>query len=281
MLALAASAAFSAASVLQQHEARTAPARHALHPRLILDLLHRPVWLAGSAAGFVGFVLEALALYFGPITLVQPLIITELLFALPLSARLSGRRLRTRDWIGAALVVAGLAAFLSSAAPSQGRTALSAPNGIGVLSVVAAIVIAALLIAPKHWGLLRTSMFATATGVTFGAMSSFLKAVVGLLAAKGLGVITTWQSWGLVVLALSGLVLSQSSFQSGSLVVSLPLIDALIPLSAGVIAVVAFGEHINHTPVGVCVEVLSAAAAIAGIAILDSSPLVQRTQRRR
>jgi drug/metabolite transporter (DMT)-like permease len=280
-LALAASAAFAAASVLQQHEARTAPTRHALHPQLILDLLRRRVWLAGSVAGVVGFVLEALALYFGPITLVQPLIITELLFALPLAARLSGGRLRPREWVGAGLVVSGLAVFLSSAAPSRGRSEISAPNGLAVLTVVAAIVVSALLVAPRRRGVLRTSMFATATGVTFGAMSSFLKAVVGLLAARGLGAIAAWQLWVLVALALSGLVLSQSSFQAGPLAVSLPLIDTLIPVTAGVIAVAAFGEHINHTPFIAYVEVLSAAATIAGIAVLDSSPLVRRSERDR
>ena len=278
-LALAAGATFAGASVLQQRAARTAPAADTLRPRLILDLVHLRSWLAGAAAGAVGFAFQAVALYLGPITLVQPLIISELLFALPLSARLSGGRLGVREWAGAGLVVVGLAAFLVTASPTQSVRPLDATGWSPVLGTTVLVVGAALALAPRRPGLRRTSMLAVATGLTFGVMATLTKAVGTLFADRGIAAVSSWHPWALAVVALVGVLLSQSAFQAGPLAVSLPLIDVLIPLSASVIAVTAFHEGISHTPVDIVVEVCAGAAAIAGIALLDTSPLVRRAQR--
>ena len=279
VLALAAGATFAAASVLQQRAARTAPAADALRPRLILDLVHRGGWLAGAAAGAVGFAFQAVALYLGPITLVQPLIITELLFALPLSARLGGGRLGRREWAGAGLVVAGLAVFLITASPTQSASPLDAGGWSKVLGTLVPVVGIALALAPRRPGLRRTSMLAVATGLTFGVMATLTKAVGTQFADRGITAVLTWHPWALAVVALVGVLLAQSAFQAGPLAGSLPLIDVLIPLSAGVIAVAAFHERISHTNIDIVVEVCAGAAAVAGIALLDTSPLVRRAQR--
>ncbi|HEX5494007.1 MAG TPA: DMT family transporter [Mycobacteriales bacterium] len=278
-LAVIAGATFAGASVLQQRAARGAPPADALRPRLILDLLHRRDWLAGSGAGAAGFGFQAVALYLGPITLVQPLIITELLFALPVSARLAGRRLSPREWLGASLVVGGLAGFLITAAPSQSTRPLDTGRWLLVMAAVVPIVGAALLLAPHRPGLTRTSMLAVGTGVTFGVMATLTKAAGTLFAERGVVAVTNWQPWALAVVACTGVLLSQSAFQAGPLAVSLPLIDVLIPLSASVIAVTAFHERIGHTDVDIPVELFAGAAVIAGIALLDTSPLVRRAQR--
>lgn len=278
VLALAAGATFAGASVLQQRAARSTPRSEALRPKLILDLVHRPGWLSGAAAGVVGFVFQAVALYLGPITLVQPLIITELLFALPLAARLGEGRLGTREWTGAGLVVGGLAAFLISAAPTQTGSPIDSHAWGVVLGAAVLVVGAAVLLAPRRPGLMRTSMLAAATGLTFGVMATLIKAVGTLFADDGIGAVANWHPWVLAAVAPTGVLLSQSAFQAGPLAVSLPLIDVLIPLSASVIAVAAFDERISHTGLDIVVEVLAGAAVVAGIALLDSSPLVRRSQ---
>lgn len=70
--ALAAGASFALASVWQQRAAASAPVELALSPRLLLVLARRPIWLAGIGAGMASFGLQALALSFGPLTLVHP-----------------------------------------------------------------------------------------------------------------------------------------------------------------------------------------------------------------
>ena len=61
-----------------------------MRPSLLLRLVRRPMWLAGTAADWSGFGLQALALGMGSILVVQPLLCTGLLFALPIGAAWRG-----------------------------------------------------------------------------------------------------------------------------------------------------------------------------------------------
>jgi uncharacterized membrane protein len=118
LIAVASAAAAATSSVLQHRSAGRAP--HAASHRLLGYLLTRPAWLAGLAAGGAGLVLHAVALSGGGLSLVQPLLISGILFALPLSALLEGRRPALVERLWAALLVAGLATFLLAAHPSRG-----------------------------------------------------------------------------------------------------------------------------------------------------------------
>src|SRR2546421_1411908 len=122
VLALGAAALFGASSVLMHTQARAAPESGALNPRLFLHLIRRPAWLAGIGTQMAGFGLLAVALEMGSLSLVQAIIPSGLLLALPLAARVSGKRLRTGDWIGAGATVGGLAVVLAVASPETGRS---------------------------------------------------------------------------------------------------------------------------------------------------------------
>ena len=119
--ALAAGATFAVGSVLQQNAARQAPASVSMSWRLLVDLAHRRQWLLGIGSDVGSFGLQALALAFGPLALVQPLLVVSgLLVAVPLAVRWRGRQLGPREWAGTAAVGLGLAAFLAAASPSEG-----------------------------------------------------------------------------------------------------------------------------------------------------------------
>src|SRR2546421_10848278 len=119
--ALGAALLFAVASVLQQRAASEAPGKETLRPGLMWYLVRRPMWLLGYVADWGGFGLQALALGNGSLLVVQPLLVTGLLFSLPFAARWSGRRLGRDDWIAAIALCAGLAAFLSVGDPTGGR----------------------------------------------------------------------------------------------------------------------------------------------------------------
>ena len=93
--AIAAGCTFAVGSVLQQSAAREEPSENSLSLRLLVGLAHRPRWLIGIAGDFFSFGLQALALAFGPLALVQPLAVTGLLFAIPLAVRWRGNRCST------------------------------------------------------------------------------------------------------------------------------------------------------------------------------------------
>src|SRR5699024_10480915 len=107
--ALAAGLALAATGLLQQFAARERPSRERGSLILILKLLQSKVWLAGAAAALVSYGFQALALSFGPLALVQPIVLSEVVFAVPVSVRLRGIQLRAREWTAVVGVVVGLA----------------------------------------------------------------------------------------------------------------------------------------------------------------------------
>src|SRR3989440_3164778 len=112
---------YALAAVAQQRAAVAEPLEYSLRLRLLISLLHRPLWLVGLACDVGAFVLQFWALDHGSLVLVQPLLVSGLLFALPLGAFLSRSPLRPADWLGSALVVTGLSVFLVVANPDRGR----------------------------------------------------------------------------------------------------------------------------------------------------------------
>ena len=91
-LGLLAAAAFGSASVLEERSTKQVPERAALSPRLLVDLLRRPLFLASIVVNVAGAGLQVLALHFGSLTLVQPLLVLSLLFAVLIAALVIRRR---------------------------------------------------------------------------------------------------------------------------------------------------------------------------------------------
>ncbi|MCX5317882.1 DMT family transporter [Streptomyces sp. NBC_00154] len=138
--ALLAACCFAVAAVLQQETAATMPEKESLRPRLIWALAHRPLWLAGIALSAFSFVIQGVALAFGPLVLVLPLASTDLLFALPLIAWRHHRHLTPWDVTGAMCTAGGVAAFLTVLPYSAGEGRPGVRDWLPLLAVVAACV---------------------------------------------------------------------------------------------------------------------------------------------
>lgn len=273
--ALGCAACFAAASVAQQRAARTVPESRNLSFRLLTDLLHRPRWLAGVAASAGGLGLQAVALHYGGLTLVQPLILTELLFALPVAVRLHRRRMHSREWLATAGVAGGIAAFLVAGSPSGGRPDPSVETWLIMGGILAALVAGPLMVARDPERPLRSTMLGVAAGVTFGALAALLDSLTFVIAHHGfLGALQSWQLYALPVIAAGGELLAQSAFQAGPLAACLPAMDSLEPAVSIAVGVAAFGEHIAHSPLALTVELLGLIATAVGMVVLDRSPLI-------
>src|SRR3954454_345657 len=113
---------YAVAAVTQQRAASAQPMERSLRLSLLIHLLARPLWLLGLLCDVGGFLLQFWALDHGSLVLVQPLLVSGLLFAVPLGALISNAKMRRQDWIGAILTVSGLAIFLLVAQPDEGRS---------------------------------------------------------------------------------------------------------------------------------------------------------------
>ncbi|TPQ21418.1 DMT family transporter [Streptomyces sporangiiformans] len=280
LAALAAGACFAVAGVLQQRAASARPDAEALSFRLLFRLAREPLWLTGIGLAVLAYGFQSLALAFGPLSLVQPLIVAELIFAVPLSARLHRMRLGTQAWLGTLAVATGLALALVSARPHGGDP--DAPDLVSwllVLGATGALVGCALAAARALHGPWRASAVALAAGAVMGTQSVLLATTVDRL-KQGLGAtLSTWQPYALVVASAGGLLLIQSAFQQGPLAAGMTVIDATEPAVAVTVGTTLFGETIRSGWPVTGFTVLGLVLVTAGIVSLDSSPQIAALHR--
>jgi drug/metabolite transporter (DMT)-like permease len=268
LAALGAAGSFGVAAALQHRQAQLAPKSADLSFRLLARLAGRPLWLAGIVLAAVAYGLQALALAFGPLALVAPIVAMDLLFALPVAARYA-RPLQPRDWLGCVLAAGGIAAFLAAAPPSSGRSDAPPRHWLLAFASVALVCVLALSAGRLASGPARAALTATAAGVVFGLTAAVTLSLTRLVRAVGPGgALAHWQPWTLLVLGLAGLLLSANAFQGGALAASLPVMDTVEPACAVLLGTMLFGERLAASPGGLAVQLAGAAAAIAGITLL-------------
>jgi drug/metabolite transporter (DMT)-like permease len=265
-------------AVVQQSVARAADGS-ALSFRLVVELVRHPRWLAGAALSALSFAIQGLALAFGPLALVQPLVAADVLFALPMIGVLHRHRLTAADWTGALAVTGGIAVFLAVSPPSAGvRTPGLAAWAPAVL-VVAVLAAVSASVALRVRGRAQVLWLAAGAGVLFGVLDALTKSTAGLLADRGAGAMLRWEPYGLIVVAVLGGLLSQSAFKAGALSLSLPVIDTLEPISAVVIAATVFNEQLAVSPARFLLQLAGGCVAVAGVASLSRSAIAAAETR--
>jgi len=271
-LALGAALGYAAASVLQHREAHADADVAGSGLRLVGRLARRPLWLAGVGADAAAYGFQAAALGVGALLVVQPVITAGLLFALPASARLAGRRIGRSDVLWGAVLAAGLAVFLALAVGDGGRDRAPAADWLVCALVLGPAMAASLVVGGRATGTRRAVLFALATGALFGVTAALTKATVVLLDHHGLGALRAGEPYALVLLGGVGFVLNQRAFQAGALTASLPTLTVVEPLVAAVIGLTMLDERVRAEGVlGWAAVVLSAVAMAAATAVLARS----------
>jgi drug/metabolite transporter (DMT)-like permease len=272
--ALAAGCTFAIGSVLQQDAARQAPKEMSLSWRLLVDLAHRPKWLAGIAMDVGSFGLQALALAFGPIALVQPLLVTGILFSVPLSARVHGKRLGATEWAGTAAVAGGLSLFLLCAGPSEGVSQTGIGTWALILIAVGGFMAFGVIAGGMTTGAFRASLWAMSAGAAFGVLAALTKSSTWLLGQGAVTFFTSWEPYAMAFAAFAGIICQQSAFQAAPLPASMPVMDSVEPTVAVLIGVFAFEESLATSALALAGEAAGIIALITGIVVLDRSRVV-------
>lgn len=275
LTALSAALLFAVSSLLQQRAASEVPLDRGLRPTLLVHLLQRPLWLAGVLAALGGYLLQLVALDYGGLALVQPLMTCGLLFALPLNALIAHEPMHFREWLGAALLVTGLALFLVVSSPGEGRG--DTTGVVWVLLAVATLLPGAAAVWAAQLPALkgrRPELLAFAAALAFGFTAALTKASAHLLDHGLWAAVTSWHPYALLVVGGLGMLYIQGAFQAGSLSASLPLLTAVEPLVGIAIGVVAFDERLSIAGLAPMFELLALSGTVAGIYLLARSPLV-------
>ena len=268
ILALVGAIAFALGTVIQQREAMEVPDDEAMSAGFLIRLAKRPMWLAGIAADGLGFLCQAIALGLGRMIVVQPILATAVVFALPFGAKLSGQRVVRRDILAAVAVCIGLAAFLVVSDPSGGRD--DGPIHLWVVVGGGLCLVSGLLAAigvhtrPRA----KAALFGTSEGLLFGLAAALTKAVVDSLGEGVVELLTDWHLYALVVVGFVSMTLSQISLQTGALAPAAATQMIFDPVASVILGLTLLDEQIHDDTLGALASVAALLVTFGGIAVL-------------
>lgn len=277
-LALAAAFCNALATIFERIGVESAPSDAAMRWKLMAHVLRRPVWWLGLASMVGAFGFQVAALGQGSLTLVQPLLVTELIFLVVMLRLWFGRTLGWREALGVLLSVAGLATFLAISDQGGGKLV---PDPVGWLLMMVATVGAVVLcvslarFGSRPW---RSAWYGAAGGVSFAVSAAYMKATTVLIGRGGYsGLFTHFEPYGIAVAGLAGLFFAQNAFLAGPITASQASLVIVDPVASIVIGVGLFGDNLRG---GIGVLTLDAAALALmslGLVVLCHSPLIVST----
>ncbi|MDE3107825.1 MAG: DMT family transporter [Acidobacteriota bacterium] len=229
-------------------------------------LLRQPLWYAGWLALFGSLVFQSLALHFGPLSQVQPLLVSELVMGLVIRQWWLRQRVAGAAWSSAAVTVAGLALFLTAASPRPGLASASSSR------VQTTLVVVGIAIGFTWWLVRRASpdrraaSFATITGVLWALEATFIKSTTDSLTHDGVvGAFAHWPIYAFALGGVAGLISEQAALHAGPLRVSQPLIVLVDPLASVLLGVWLFHERLRSTSLAVVLAVTGLCAMGVGV----------------
>ncbi|MFY1632024.1 DMT family transporter [Solwaraspora sp. WMMB335] len=265
--AVASAVAYALAAVAQEQLAVRLGAQTPWRT-IVRALLRARRWWIAVALNGAGAGLHVAALAYGPLSVVQPLGVLTLVFALPIGAARSARRVTARQWRGAALTIGGLILLLLLIVPDSG-------NGLDgtdsrILIVASTVVLAGMLAgtAVVRRAVPRSLMYAGGSGVAFAVASALTHAVTREHQAVGLVALLSPTVPAVAAMAVAGVLLSQLAYRGSGLGAPLATVTLANPVASAAIGVALFGERFAAGPLAAGLLVLAAGAASTGILLL-------------
>ena len=239
----------------------------------LLRLLGSGVWLLGLGAQTLGVLLQAAALDRGRVAIIQPLLVTSVIWALPLGYFLTDQVVTRRHILGAAIVVGGLAVFASVGDPAAGVDNAPTSDWVSALLVIAAICVALLLFAGRGGPGTRAAVLGATAGILYGVSATLMKPVVENLHSSGaVAVLENWQLWVMAVAGIIGFYFQQLSLATGRLVTSVATVSVANPVVSVVLGALVLQERLDKTPPWHAVVAVGAlAVALLGAIVIVSA----------
>jgi drug/metabolite transporter (DMT)-like permease len=271
-LAILAAVAFAFAATLWQR-ASMASGIEAGQGKAFLRLLTNWVWLLGLVAQILGVLLQAAALDRGRVAIIQPLLVTTIIWALPLGYFLTHQTIARRHIVGAAIVVVGLAVFASFGDPAGGVDDAPTSDWISAYLVIAAVCLGILLFGRRGGTSAKAAIYGTVAGILYGVSAVLMKPVVERLHADGFEeVLANWQLWVMAVTGIAGFYLQQISLAVGRLATSVATVSVANPVVSVLLGALVLQERLDRTPPWHAVVAIGAlAVALLGAVIIASA----------
>ena len=267
-LAILAAVLFAFGTVLQQ-KGTLSTAAAGDDPRFLLQILHRPVWLAGMVLQSTGWVVQAMALDRGSLVVVQSLTALSLVLALPLGALLTNQHIGRREVAGATLTLVGIVFFISAGQPQGGTTHPSAATWWAACLITAALVFALFMVGQRFTGAAKALTFGAAAGLGYGLQAAVTKTFVTEIGGGVLALLSSWSVYVLIISAVTGFALQQSALKTGVLAPAMASSNSVTLFSSVLLGIGVYGETLAKTGSGHSGStVIGLVVAVVGIAFL-------------
>lgn len=271
ILAIAAALMVGIGDVIQQRSAQQVTDQPVGTAALFRQLLRDRQWWTGSLVAAAGFGLQAAALALGSVVLVQALLVTSLLFALLISARVNHRRITPWQGIWAVLLAAAVAVVVTVGDPQEGTPRGSVHTWTIVALVMGPALILCVIGARLFPGAVGAMLLGLMSGSLWGLFSVLTKGVVdqldrGIPALLRLPELYVW-----VVVAIAATAWEQSAFRAGALTASLPAVTVAEPVVGSVLGITVLGETLRTNDIGLVTLALSVAVMAAATVALAHS----------
>jgi drug/metabolite transporter (DMT)-like permease len=273
ILALLAAVCFALAATLWQRASLSLSGVSFRNPKSFLVLLTQWVWLLGLAAQIVGVALQAAALDRGRVSIVQPLLVSTVIWALPLGYFLTHQTVGRREILGAAIIVVGLALFASFGDPAGGVDNAPGSDWVASILVIGSACAALLVFANRGSLSTRAALLGTVAGMLYGLSATLMKPVVENVHVEGVGgVIAGWEFWVWAAAGIIGFLFQQLSLSTGRLVPSVATVSVANPVVSVLLGALVLQERLDQNPLWHAVVAVGALClALLGALVISSA----------
>lgn len=244
----------------------------------LMALIRKPVWWAGIAAMSVGQSLAGIALQWGPITLVAPIVASNLLWAFLVRSVLIRHRPPWRDIAGAAGFAVAVSVFVLIGGPKVSHNKqlanllISSAVTIGVAVVAGALVVAGI----KGSMAVASVTTAIAAGVLYGLQDVATRGAIILGGRHGwLSVVASLWPYLLLGAATVAVLLTQRAFRSARLDYAIAPMAATQPVLGVVLGALLLGDELALNTSALAVEAACLAILLLSTALLARSPALR------
>ena len=265
---MVASFLFALAATLQQKGALKLPTISLAQPRSLLRLVGQRTWLIGTLVLLAGYVFQAGALDRGRLSVIQPLLVSTVVFALPLGYVLTRQHVGRREVRGAVAIVIGLGLFVSFGDPAGGNT--SASNAQWAITIAVLSLVCVLMLAFGGGGLSRkAAVYGTVAGILFGLSSSLAIPTLDYLHQSVGTMLSHWECYALAAAGLLGFVVQQVSLGTGRLAPAVATVSVANPVVSVLIGIVLLDERLSRPAWHVLVAVIGLGLTFVGAIVIS------------
>lgn len=260
--------------VLQQHAAQQVRNSEFLRLGLIARLVRNRRWLAGLAVMVAGYLVAAWTLGHLDLSVTEPLLSTNLIFALILAVPLSGQALRRTEIIGAVLLTSGVAALSLSRSVHAPVLSFGSFSHWPAAGLIALIAVALVQLGRRQSGIARAALTGTAAGLFLGIADAFTRLSVQEIDGRHpLSLLDHWPGYAMIMASAIGVWLMQNAFNAAPLHASLPAVTAAEPTAGIVLGIVVFGDVVHVSPPLLALQIAGIAAMIGGAILVARAPV--------